>query len=109
MIRVAPEGSRPVSYDASKDVRDPVLAAGVSGKQFTRALTVDDAAKLKAGDVVQLQWFSVDGPKSRILTSLYGDPDLPIGSHYWTSPNRTVVVQAPRVAAVRGRTQSPAI
>src|SRR3546814_3314344 len=70
MIRVAPQGSRPVSYNASKDVRDPVLAAGVSGKQFTRALTVDDAAKLKAGDVVQLQWFSVDGPKSRILKSL---------------------------------------
>ena len=104
MIRVAPEGSRPVSYDASKDVRDPVLAAGVSGKQFTRALTVDDAAKLKAGDVVQLQWFSVDGPKSRILKSLYGDTDLPIGSHHWTSPNRPVVVQATRVAAVRGRT-----
>ena len=104
MIRVAPEGSRPVSYDASKDVRDPVLAAGVSGKQFTRTLTVDDAAKLKVGDVVQVQWFSVDGPKSRILKSLYGDTDLPIGSHHWTSPNRPVVVQATRVAAVRGRT-----
>src|SRR3546814_11634524 len=54
--------------------------------------------------VVQLQWFSVDGPKSRILKSLYGDTDLPIGSHHWTSPNRPVVVQATRVAAVRGRT-----
>ena len=104
MIRVAPEGSRPVSYDAAKDVRDPVLATGVSGKQFTRTLTVDDAAKLKVGDVVQVQWFSVDGPKSQILKSLYGDTDLPIGSHHWTSPNRPVVVQATRVAAVRGRT-----
>src|SRR3546814_9654317 len=54
--------------------------------------------------VVQLQCFSVDGPKSRILKSLYGDTDLPIGSHHWTSPNRPVVVQATRVAAVRGRT-----
>ncbi len=104
MIRVAPEGSRPVSYDAAKDVRDPVLATGVSGKQFTRTLTVDDAAKLKVGDVVQVQWFSVDGPKSQILKSLYGDTDLPIGSHHWTSPNRPVVVQATRVTAVRGRT-----
>ena len=104
MIRVAPEGSRPVSYDASKDVRDPVLATGVSGKQFARMLMVDDAAKLKVGDVVQVQWFSVDGPKSQILKSLYGDTDLPIGSHHWTSPNRPVVVQATRVTAVRGRT-----
>ena len=104
MILVAPAGSRPVSYDGSKDVRDPVLATGVAGKQFARTLTVDDGSKLKVGDVVQLQWFSVDGPDSKILTSLYGDTDLPIGSHHWTSPNRPVVVQATRVAAVRGRT-----
>ena len=104
MILVAPENSRPVSYDGGKDVRDPVLATGVSGKQFTRTLTVDNAAKLKAGDVVQLQWFSVDGPKSQILKSLYGDTDLPIGSHHWTSPNRPVVAQATRVTAVRGKT-----
>ena len=38
MIFVAPEGSRPVSYDAAKDVRDPVLAKGVAGKQFARTL-----------------------------------------------------------------------
>ena len=104
MIYVAPEGSRPVSYDGTKDVRDPVLAAGVAGQQFARTLTVDNAAKLKVGDVVQLQWFSVDGPKSQILKSLYGDTDLPIGSHHWTSPNRPVVAQATRVIAVRGKT-----
>ncbi|RYD45652.1 MAG: hypothetical protein EOP63_00050 [Sphingomonadales bacterium] len=104
MILVAPENSRPVSYDGTKDVRDPVLATGVSGKQFTRTLTVDNVLKLKVGDVVQLQWFSVDGPKSQILKSLYGDTDLPIGSHHWTSPNRPVVAQATRVAAVRGKT-----
>lgn len=104
MIFVAPEGSRPVSYDAAKDVRDPVLAKGVAGTQFARTLTVDTASKLRAGDVVQLQWFSVDGPKSAILKSLYGNTDLPIGSHHWTSPDRPVVVQATRVTAVRGRT-----
>ncbi|GAO80598.1 hypothetical protein [Sphingopyxis sp. C-1] len=104
MIFVAPAGGRPVSYDGTKDVRDPVLANGVSGKQFARTLTVNDASKLKVGDVVQLQWFSVDGPKSQILKSLYGDTDLPIGSHHWTFPNRPVVAQATRVAAVRGKT-----
>lgn len=103
MILVAPEKSRPVSYDGSKDVRDPVLANGVAGKQFGRTLTVDNAAMLKVGDVVQVQWFSVDGPRSQILKSLYGNTDLPIGSHHWTSPNRPVVVQATRVVAVRGK------
>jgi hypothetical protein len=104
MIFVGPENTRPVSYDGSKDVRDPVLANGISGRQFERTLTVDDPAKLRVGDVVQLQWFSVDGPDSQILKSLYGDTDLPIGSHHWDSPNRPVVVQSTRVAAIRGKT-----
>ncbi|WP_411339950.1 hypothetical protein V6U71_19280 [Sphingopyxis sp. J-6] len=104
MITVGPDKTRAVSYDGSKDARDPVLARGVAGKQFGRTLTVDDAARLKAGDVVQLQWFSVDGPKSAILKSLYGDTDLPIGSHHWSSPDRPVVVQATRIAAIRGKT-----
>jgi hypothetical protein len=104
MILVGPEKTRPVSYDGSKDVRDPVLANGVSGKQFARTLTVDNTAKLKVGEVVQVQWFPVDGPKSHILKSLYGDTDLPIGSHHWTSPDRPVVVQATRIAAIRGKT-----
>jgi hypothetical protein len=103
MIFVAPTGSRPVSYDGSKDVRDAVLANGAVGKQFTRELTVDDTSKLRVGDVVQLQWFSVDGPKSAILKSLYGDTDLPIGSHHWTSPDRPVVAQATRIAAIKGK------
>ncbi|WP_447765409.1 hypothetical protein [Sphingopyxis panaciterrae] len=103
MILVAPETTRPVSYDGSKDARDPVLANGVSGKQFARTLAVDDTAKLEVGDVVQVQWFSVEGPKSQILKSLYGDTDLPIGSHHWSSPNRPVVVQATRIAAIRGK------
>src|SRR3546814_18927969 len=91
--------------DWSSDVcSSDLLATGVSGEQFTRTLTVDNAAKLKVGDVVQLQWFSVDGPKSQILKSLYGDTDLPIGSPHCNSPNRPVVVQATRVAALDGKT-----
>lgn len=103
MILVAPEKARPVSYDGNKDVRDDRLANGVAGKQFARVLQVDDAAKLRVGDVVQLQWYSVDGPNSKILKSLYGDTDLPIGSHHWSSPNRPVVAQSTRVTAIRGK------
>lgn len=103
MIVVRPETTRPVSYDGGKDVRDPPLANGVSGRQFARTLTVDNVAKLRVGDVVQLQWFAGAGATSPILESLYGDTDLPIGSHHWTSPNRPVVAQATRIAAIRGR------
>ncbi len=99
-----PTGTRPVSYDGDKDVRDPVLANGMSGRQFARTLTVDNIGKLKVGQVVQLQWFSVDGEDSQIIASLYGDTDLPIGSHHWTFPNRPTVAQATRIVAVDGKT-----
>ncbi len=114
MLFVGPEGTRPVSYDGSKDRRDPVLAEARGGRQFDTVLAVADASKLRVGQVVQVQWFSVDGPDSAILHSLYGDLEpwnsaqtensrkLAIGSHHWTFPNRPVVAQPTRIIAIRG-------
>jgi hypothetical protein len=111
---VGPKDTRPVSYDGSKDKRDPVLTDAVMGKQFERTLTVKDAKKLKVGQVVQLQWFSVDGEQSAVLKSLYGDLSkwndaqtqksmkLAIGSHHWTFPNRPTVGQSTRITAIKG-------
>jgi hypothetical protein len=111
---IGPKGTRPASYDGTKDKRDPVITPAVSGKQFERVLTVANAKALKVGQVIQLQWFSEAGPKSAILTSLYGDIsrwnaaqtnkslELKIGSHHWTFPNRPVVGQSTRIAAIRG-------
>lgn len=104
-LLVGPRGTRPVSYDASKDKRDPVITDALSGKQFHRELKVAKANALKVGQIVQLQWFSVDGPRSAILRSLYGNPaelPEPVGSHHWTFPNRPVVTQATKVTAIRG-------
>ena len=103
-IFVGPKDTRPVSYDGSKDKRDPVLAKGVSGKQFGTRLKLDSVANLKIGDVIQLQWFSEDGEDSQIIKSLYGDTDLPVGSHHWTFPNRPVVSQSTRIMAISGTT-----
>jgi hypothetical protein len=111
---VGPKGTRPASYDGRKDKRDPVLTDAVAGKQFTRTLTVKNAKALKVGQVIQLQWFSGDGPKSAILKSLYGDIEpwnakqidkamkLSVGSHHWTFPNRPVVGQSTRITAIKG-------
>ena len=103
-IFVGPEGTRPVSYDGSKDKRDPVLANALSGKQFTRKLTVDDVSGIKTGDVVQIQWFSDGNENAQIIKSLYGDTKLPIGSHHWTFPNRPVVGQSTRIMEIKGKT-----
>jgi hypothetical protein len=113
---VGPKDTRPVSYDGSKDKRDRVLTDIVAGKQFSRTLTVKNPKALKVGQVVQLQWFSVDGPKSAILKSLYGDIEpwnakqadksmkLAVGSHHWTFPDRPVVGQSTRITAIKGST-----
>lgn len=106
-VMVGPKGVRPFSYDSSKDKRDPVVTPALAGSQFTRKLTVKNARSLRVGQVVQLQWFSSDGPDSAILRSLYGDPSQlrePIGSHHWTFPDRPVVGQSTRITAIRGNT-----
>jgi hypothetical protein len=113
-IFIGPKGTRPVSYDGTKDKRDPVLTEALAGKQFTNTLTVKNPKALKVGQVVQLQWFSDDGEKSAILKSLYGDLEpwnakqtaksmkLIIGSHHWTFPNRPTVGQSTRITAIKG-------
>jgi hypothetical protein len=111
---VGPKDTRPVSYDGSRDKRDPILTDAIAGKQFGKTLTVKNPKALKVGQVVQLQWFSGDGPNSAILKSLYGNIDtwnskqtnkalkLSIGSHHWTFPNRPVVGQSTRISAIKG-------
>ena len=103
MIFVGPDRTRPASYDPALDKRDRTLAKGVAGRQFERTLTVDDVSRLKVGDVLRVEWFATEGKDSAILKSLYGDTDLPIGSHHWTSPDRAVVAQSTRITAITGR------
>lgn len=103
MIFVGPDRTRPASYDPALDKRDPTLAKGVAGRQFDRTLTVVDTSRLAVGDVLRVEWFANAGKDSAILKSLYGDTDLPIGSHHWTSPDRAVVVQSTKITAIKGK------
>ncbi|MDP5104147.1 MAG: hypothetical protein NWP98_09495 [Erythrobacter sp.] len=113
-LLVGPKKGRPVSYDPARDRRTPVLADPVSAAQFARMIKVKDASSLKVGQVVQVQWYSVDGPDSAILRSMYSDlsdwneseagtaAPLKIGSHHWTFANRPVVAQPTRITAIKG-------
>lgn len=115
-LLVGPRTDRAVSYDPSKDRRNRVLADPLTARQFARTIKVKDASRLHVGQVVQVQWFSVDGPDSAILRSMYGDLSpwndseagtanpLTIGSHHWTFANRPVVVQPTRITAIKGNT-----
>ncbi|MEQ5787238.1 hypothetical protein J3454_04970 [Erythrobacter sp. NFXS35] len=115
-LLVGPPQDRAVSYDSELDRRNRVLADPVSARQFARTIKVKDASRLQVGQVVQVQWFSVDGPDSAILRSMYGDlaswndseagaaAPLAIGSHHWTFANRPVVAQPTRITAINGST-----
>ncbi len=113
-LLVGPGDDRPVSYDSSRDQRNPVITDVISGTQFEKSVLVRSSDSLKPGQIIQLQWFSEDGEQSEILKSLYGDLSdwnadqseaslrLEIGSHHWAFPNRPVVSQATRIEAVEG-------
>jgi hypothetical protein len=101
-IRTGPAGSRVAPYLETLDKPLPELAKGLSGKQGQQVVKVAAAAQLKVGQVIQLQWFPVNGEKSAIIKSLYGDTALKIGSHHWTFPKRPLVTQATRVMVISG-------
>lgn len=113
-LLVGRKDGRSVSYDGTKDQKPRRIVDAVSGKQFERTLTVKTSAALTVGQVVQVQWFSDNGPESSILKSLYGDLQpwndrqtdpamkLSIGSHHWTFPKRPVVAQSTRITAIKG-------
>jgi hypothetical protein len=115
-LLVGPKKDRPVSYDPARDRRTPVLADPLVAMQFGTTIKVKDASRLQIGQVVQIQWFSIDGPDSAILRSIYGDLSewnssaagaanpLTIGSHHWAFANRPVVVQPTRISAIKGNT-----
>jgi Pectate lyase superfamily protein len=115
-ILIGPKKYRAASYLSEHDKRDVVLAQALAGKQFDRQLTVTDTAKLKVGQVVQLQWFANAAENSPILKSIYGDINgwnakqtdlkmkLNIGQRHWESSKRPTVAQATRITAIKGKT-----
>jgi Pectate lyase superfamily protein len=115
-ILIGPKKYRAASYLSEHDKRDAVLAQALAGKQFDRQLTVTDTAKLKVGQVVQLQWFANAAENSPILKSIYGDISgwnakqtdpkmkMNIGQRHWESSKRPTVAQATRITAIKGKT-----
>jgi Ribose-5-phosphate isomerase/Pectate lyase superfamily protein len=114
-ILIGPKKYRAASYLSEHDKRDVVLAQALAGKQFDRQLTVTDTAKLKVGQVVQLQWFASAAENSPILKSIYGDISgwnakqtdpkmkMNIGQRHWESSKRPTVSQSTRITAIKGK------
>ncbi|WAC48295.1 glycosyl hydrolase family 28-related protein [Asticcacaulis sp. SL142] len=101
-IRVGIPGTRYAEYLPDYDTAPDIVTTGASGAKWTRHLEVKDARAIKAGQILQIQWFSDKGRDSAIIRSLYGETDLPIGQRHYDNPARALVTQTTRILSVRG-------
>ena len=102
-IWIGQPGVRTAPYLEKYDsVIDPI-ATVASGRRGERSIVLDRDTRIGVGDIVQLQWINREGPDGGIIKSLYGDAYKTAGSHHWTFPERPLVRQTSRIAAVDGR------
>ena len=94
--------TRPAPYLKEYDPKIDPLTSVEYGKRGERTFKVRAARKLKAGDIVQLQWLNRKGPNAGIIRSLYGPASDKAGSHHWSFPDRPLVRQTSRITAIDG-------
>ncbi len=95
-------GTRPAPYLEEYDPEIEVLAEVVSGDRGGKTLTVSSVSELSVGAIVQVQWLNRSGPDAGIVRSLYGPAASLAGSHHWNFPERPLVRQTSRIAAIDG-------
>jgi hypothetical protein len=92
--------SRPVVYLNELTPKDVPSTAALAGSADQMRLRVAPDAPIKAGDVIQIHWYSRDGRTSKLIDSMYG-PNYPtVGQRLWEDPKRAIVVQTTRVEEV---------
>ncbi len=102
-IWIQKPGMRAASYLAEYDPEIEKLADIESGARGARTIELSSTADIDAGDIIQLQWMSREGPGAGIIRSLYGTEYKSAGSHHWSFPQRPLVRQTSRVLRVDGR------
>lgn len=99
---IGPDGHRAAGYLEEMDQPDPVIAEAIEGERGGMKLRVRNADKLRLGDDIEIVWFNRAGEDGPLLKTLYGDTDLPIGSHHWTFPERGLIRQKTVIRNIEG-------
>jgi len=103
MLWTRSPGARVKKYLKKYDTPTPVLAKINVGERGSRSFMVDDPSKLAIGDVVEMQWFNKEGENAQIITELYGNYDIKIGSHHWNYPDIAIVKQQVQIEKIEGK------
>jgi hypothetical protein len=75
----------------------------VNGKRGEHQLTLESAADIKPGEIVEIQWFNQEGKSSSLLQHIIGDDQVRIGERLYENPDRPLITQAVTVTAVNGK------
>ncbi|WP_240642336.1 hypothetical protein [Nonlabens xiamenensis] len=97
-------GERVKSY--LKEYERPIheLTAVGSGNRGEKTIQVEDASNLSLGDVLELQLFNKEGEQGQIISELYKDTNVKIGSHHWNFPDLPIVRQQVEIKKIQGNT-----
>ncbi|MGB5345281.1 MAG: glycosyl hydrolase family 28-related protein, partial [Woeseia sp.] len=90
------------SYLPEYDPPIRVLVDVAAGRRGEHTLRLKSTSSLRKDDVVQLQWTNSFGPDAKLIDAMYDDPDIEVGSHHWSFPDRPLVRQSTRIVAVDG-------
>lgn len=88
------------SYLKKYDQPVKVLAQVSSGKRGSMKMNISLNSGLKVGDVVELQLFNKDGKGGQIITELYKDADVKVGTHHYNFPDLPIVRQQVRISKI---------
>ncbi|MEM7504012.1 MAG: glycosyl hydrolase family 28-related protein [Pseudomonadota bacterium] len=101
-IWIQKPGTRTAPYLKEYDPKIEPLTDVATGTRGERILRVESTRRLSVGQIVQVQWLNREGPNAGIIRSLYGSEFETAGSHHWTFPDRPLVRQLSRIAAIDG-------
>ncbi len=95
-------GERAKPYMSKYHVAPKKLAVIVSGKRGQHVIEVEDAFKLKSGQIVCINWYNREGENSSLIRHLYDNQPVNIGSRHWESPDMPLIKQEVTISSIDG-------
>ena len=87
-------------YLQKYDKPNKVFANILSGERGDFIIEATEIKDLKIGDIVELQLFNKNGETGEIISDIYKEESLNIGSHHWNFPNLPLVKQQVEVLQI---------
>ena len=98
------KGKRIKPYMDKYNTEPKVLAKVISGKRSEHVLAVENAGKLKVGEIVSIYWYNKGGKQGSLIDHMYNTRDVFIGSRHWDNPDYPLITQEVTITKITGNT-----